>query len=336
MYGLTCLQCSALRMLVKLCENDNLSVRSNAMSLLSCLVEDCNEAALFESQLDKKSIDIILKAINSFDDDQDVASAVRIIYTFPDGIHIRDWLREARAVSIICSLIKKTTKNKLLTEIAVGAFSRLISPADLDAQKIASGTGVIPLLVCLLKTGTPVAKMRAAVCLSQFSVNSHALSKKARQHRALACFVPPPEPACPVHTGICSVETSFCLLEADAVEPLVKILAESDKAGCEAALDALLTLINGPTLEEGCKVLEEAKAIPLIVKLLSSASRSLQEKALVALERIFRVAEYNAKYESSAQLALVDIASRGTMSMRSLAAKTLAHMHVLYDQSSYF
>lgn len=151
------------------------------------------------------------------------------------------------------------------------------------------------------------------------------------------CCLGSPEPGCcPVHSGICTLESSFCLLEGDAIRPLVSVLEERDIGVSEASLDALLTLIEGEQLQKGSKVLDEANAIGSMVKLLSSDSPRLQEKSLKALERVFRLAEFKPKYGASAQLPLVDITQRGTSDMKSLAAKTLSHLSVLHDQSSFF
>ncbi|KAL7003646.1 hypothetical protein U1Q18_004795 [Sarracenia purpurea var. burkii] len=101
---------------------------------------------------------------------------------------------------------------------------------------------------------------------------------------------------------------------ANAVRPLVR------------PLEAFLTLIEGDQLQKGSKVVGEANAIAPMIKLLSSTSNSLQEKALKALQRSFQLVEFKQKYGAPAQLSLVEITQRGTSSMKSLAAKTLARL----------
>ncbi|KAK8685122.1 hypothetical protein V6N13_041130 [Hibiscus sabdariffa] len=104
----------------------------------------------------------------------------------------------------------------------------------------------------------------------------------------------------------------------------------------EASLDALLTLIDNEKLQNGCKVLDKVNAIPPIIKLLSSTSTKLQEKALGALEKIFRLPKMRQRYASLAQMPVVDITQRGNSGMKSMAAKVLAQLNVLGEQSSYF
>ncbi|CAK9146530.1 unnamed protein product [Ilex paraguariensis] len=179
-------------------------------------------------------------------------------------------------------------------------------------------------------------KQNVATSLKQFSESSIGLSRPIKKHGILVCCLASSETGCPVHLGICTLESSFCLVEANAVLPLVRVLREPDTGACEASLDALLTLIDGKQLQSGSKVLAEANAIGPIIKLLSSSFATLQEKALNALERIFRLVEFKQNYGKSAQMPLVDITQRGPSGMKSVAAKVLAHLDVLQEQSSYF
>ncbi|KAK8599886.1 hypothetical protein V6N13_060304 [Hibiscus sabdariffa] len=160
------------------------------------------------------------------------------------------------------------------------------------------------------------------------------MSQPFKKTRALVCCFVASEICCQVHQGICTVESSYCILEANDVEPLVRILEEGDLGACEASLDALLTLIDNERLQNGCKVLDKVNAIPPIIKLWSSTK--LQEKALGALERIFRLAETKQSYALLAQMPVVDITQRGNSGMKSMAAKVLAQLNVLGEQSSYF
>ncbi|XP_044951719.1 putative U-box domain-containing protein 42 isoform X1 [Hordeum vulgare subsp. vulgare] len=52
------------------------------------------------------------------------------------------------------------------------------------------------------------------------------------------------QPVCPVHRGVCSTVTSFCLLEAGAVEGLLVCLESDSPRVVEAALGALCTLVD--------------------------------------------------------------------------------------------
>ncbi|KAG4192088.1 hypothetical protein ERO13_A07G135900v2 [Gossypium hirsutum] len=332
-------QCSAIQVLIQLCERDIGNVRLNAVKLFCFLVKDGDEATILE-HVRQKCIETLLRIIKSFNDDEEVASAVGIIANLPENDQITQWLVDAGAIPIIfrflCSGRLNDSNRSQLVESAVGAICRFTAPTNLEWQKRAAEADVIPMLVQLLDSGTTLTKYHAATSLSRFSRSSLQLSRTIPKKKGFWCLSAPPETACPVHGGICSVESSFCLLEADAVIPLARVLEETDAGVCEASLDALLTLIEGERLQNGSKVLAEANAITPMIRCLSSPSLRLQEKALHALERIFRLPEFKQKYGPAAQMPLVDLTQRGNSSMKSLSARILAHLNVLHEQSSYF
>ncbi|TKY64115.1 U-box domain-containing protein 43 [Spatholobus suberectus] len=332
-------ECSAVPKLIQLCENENPNLRASAVKLFSCLVESCDEAIIQEN-VDQKCINNLLRIIKSSSDEEEILSAMGIICYLPEIDQITQWLLDAGALPIIKSYVQdgkdRDHQKSDLVENAIGALCRFTVPTNLEWQKSVAETGIITVLVQLLENGTPLTKQRVAQSLAQFSKSSFRLSRPIPKRKGLWCFSAPADIGCMVHGGICSVKSSFCLLEANAVGPLTKTLGESDPGVCEASLDALLTLIEGERLQSGSKVLSEANAIPLIIRYLGSPSPGLQEKSLHALERIFRLVEFKQMYGASAQMPLVDLTQRGNGNIRSMSARILAHLNVLHDQSSYF
>ncbi|XVF33118.1 hypothetical protein REPUB_Repub17cG0140900 [Reevesia pubescens] len=332
-------QCSAIQVLIQLCECNIENVRPNAVKLFCCLVNDGDEANILE-HVHQKCLETLLRIIQSSNDEEEIASAVGIISNLPENAQITQWLVDAGAIPIFSHFLRDgrhyDSNRSQLVENAVGAIGRFTAPTNLEWQKRAAEAGVIPMLVHWLGSGTTLTKNHAATSLSRFSMSSLELSRPIPKRKGFWCLSAPPETSCQVHGGICSVESSFCLIEADAVRPLVRVLEESNPGVCEAALDALLTLIEGERLQNGSKVLAQANAITPMIKFLSSPSFRLQEKALRALERIFRLPEFKQKYGPAAQMPLVDLTQRGNSSMKSLSARILAHLNVLHDQSSYF
>ncbi|KAK9292022.1 hypothetical protein L1049_019975 [Liquidambar formosana] len=332
-------QLSAVQVLVQLCEIDNHTVRMNAIKLFYCLTEDGDDST-FSEHVGQRCIETLLKIIKTSENVEEIAAAMGIISNLPKDPQMTQWLLDAGALQIIFNCLTDGNSNasykRQITENAVGALCRFTVSTNKEWQKKVAEAGFIAVLVQLLVSGTPLTKQSVAISLKQFSESSIHLSQPVKKHGVFWCCFASPDSGCPVHAGICTVESSFCLLEADAVAPLVKVLGEPDHGACEASFDALLTLIDGERLQRGTKVLAEANAIVPIIKLLSSPSTSLQEKALNSLERIFRLVEFKQKYGTSAQLPLVDITQRGSSGMKSLAAKILAHLDVLHEQSSYF
>ncbi|KAK7349405.1 hypothetical protein VNO77_06745 [Canavalia gladiata] len=333
-------ECAAVPELVRLCENQNLILRASAVKLFSCLVDNCDEAIIQEN-VDQNCINTLLQILKSSSDEEEILSAMGIICYLPEISQITQWLLDADALPIIKSYIldgkdRDLQKSSNLVENASGALCRFTVPTHLEWQKRVAETGIVPVLVQLLENGTALTKRHVAQSLTQLSRSSISLSRPVAKRKGLWCFSAPADIGCIVHGGICSVKSSFCLLEANAVGPLTRTLGESDPGVCEASLDALLTLIEGERLQSGSRVLADADAIPLIIRFLGSSSPGLQEKSLHALERIFRLPEFKQIYGASAQMPLVDLTQRGNGNVRSMSARILAHLNVLQDQSSYF
>ncbi|XP_026402047.1 U-box domain-containing protein 44-like [Papaver somniferum] len=328
-------QCSAIQVLVQLCELDN--IRPEAVKLFCCLTQDGDEGMVSE-HVDQRCIQTLLRIITTSDDEEELTAIMGIISNLPrNPSHITEWLIEEGAIPIIFRFLTDGTFNSnQIKENSVGAIRRFSVSSNQDWQMKTAEIGIIPVLVQLLQSGTSLMKQHSAYSLAQFSESSIRLSRPIERRGGFFCCSPPAEAGCPVHLGVCSVESSFCLVEADAVEPLARILGETDFEACEAALGALLTLIDGERVQSGSKVLTERNAIIPIIRLLSSPSVILQEKALLALERLFRLVEFKQKYGASAQMPLVDITQRGNSASKSLAARILAHLNVLDEQSSYF
>lgn len=313
-------------------------VRANAVKLFCCLTEDDNDSTFLE-HVSQRCIETLLRIMETSDNMEEIAGAMGIISNLPKESHITQWLIDAGALRIIFTCLtvgnSSASYKRQVIENAVGALCRFTVSANQNWQKEVVKCGFFPILVQFLDSGTALTKRYAAVSLKQFSESSSGLSQPVKKY-GFFCCLSSREISCQVHLGICTVESSFCLLEANAVGPLVRVLKEPDVEACEASLDALLTLIDGERLQNGSKVLSAGNAIAPIIRLFSSSCTTLQEKALRASERIFQLIDLKQKYGNLALMPLVDITQRGNNGMRSLAAKVLAHLDVLHEQSSYF
>ncbi|XP_071706022.1 U-box domain-containing protein 44-like [Rutidosis leptorrhynchoides] len=325
--------------LILLCDNDDPKVRANAIKLFCCLTEDSEDKEII-NRMGQQSINILIKVIKLSSDTDEITSAMGVISNLTQSSQLTESLLSAGGLPVISTCLRNEMRNgthkKQLIENVVGSLCHFTIPENRDSQKNVADEGVIPLLVQLLELGTSLTKRKASISLGQLSKSSSELTRSIPKGGIFRCFSPQIESACPVHQGICFVETSFCLVEADAVSPLVKLLGDPDFNVCEASLDALLTLTEDERLQYGCKVLAEANAIHPIIKLLNCNSLSLQEKVLNALGRIFRLLDYKQKYGSLAQMSLVELTQRGNNRTKSLAAGILAQLNILHDQSSYF
>nr|GMC62907.1 U-box domain-containing protein 44-like [Ipomoea batatas] len=311
-------------------------VRANAVKLFYCLTEDGDDGT-FSKHVNDKCIGTLVGIMKTSDEEEEIAAILGIISNLPKESSLSLHLHEAGALQAILDCLNDhASKRTEIVENATAALCRFALPVHPEWQKEVAEAGAIPVLVNLLESGNSLTKKHVAILLKQFSERSSGLSTPVRQGWGIACCFSSNLPRCPLHSGYCTIESSYCLLEANAPRPLAKVLEEPDAAASEASLDALLTLIEGEQLQNGCKVLAEAKAITPIIKMLSSDSSRLQEKALRASEKIFRVLELKQKYGSSAQMPLVEIAQKGSGDMKSLAGRVLAHLNLLPEQSSFF
>eukprot|EP00268_Persea_americana_P040916 TRINITY_DN4072_c0_g1_i3.p1 TRINITY_DN4072_c0_g1~~TRINITY_DN4072_c0_g1_i3.p1 ORF type:complete len:310 (-),score=68.84 TRINITY_DN4072_c0_g1_i3:930-1859(-) len=308
--------------------------------LFFCLTVDGDDDTLAQ-HVDQRCLETLLMVVQTSHDEEEKTAAMGIISNLPiDHTQITQWLLDAGALPIIVRFLADSMHSSSymnhLVENASGALRRFTVSTNHEWQNRAAEASIIPVLVQLLGTGTSLTKQHAAISLAQFSESSSSLSRPVEKRRGFWCCSTPSEPGCPVHFGVCSVETSFCLVEAGAVQPLVRVLGDSDFGACKAALRALSTLIDGEKLQNGSRVLSEARCIAAIIKLLSYPCADLQGEALHILERVFRLLEHKQQYGASAKMPLVDITQRGSGTVKALAAQILAHLDVLPNQSSFF
>lgn len=332
-------QISAVKVLVQLCGLDDDTIRADAVKLFYYLTEDSDDSTISE-HVSESCTNNLVSIIATSDNEEEIAAATGIISHLLNDSQVSQHLLNDRALEVIFNCLTRKNyhsshKNQIV-EHAAGGLCRFTVSRNLEWQKKVAEACIIPVLVELVASGTPLAKKSAAISLKQLSESSLSLSTPIRKSGIFGCCFSAPGVRCLVHSGICSIESSFCLLEAKALSPLVLVLENTDMEAQETSLDAILTLIDGELLQNGSKVLDEANAIAPIIKLLGSTSSCLQEKALKALERILTVPACKVKYALATQMPLVDITQRGSGSMKSLAAKVLAHLNVLHEQSSFF
>ncbi|KAL5984290.1 U-box domain-containing protein 43 [Asimina triloba] len=135
---------------------------------------------------------------------------------------------------------------------------------------------------------------------------------------------------CRVHSGICTLKESFCLLEGKAVGKLVACLDHTNEKVVEAALAALCTLLDdGVNIDQGVMVLCEAEGIkPVLDVLLENRTEALRQRAVWAVERILRNEEiaYDISGDQNVATQLVDAFRHGDYRTRQIAERALKHV----------
>ncbi|KAG6550122.1 hypothetical protein Mapa_008078 [Marchantia paleacea] len=157
-----------------------------------------------------------------------------------------------------------------------------------------------------------------------------------------ACLGAPPRPSglCPVHGMVCSPSETFCLLEAQAVDPLVSCLDHQNVTIVEAALGALSTiLLDNVDMERGVQVLHQADAISPILDILQEhRTEMLRQKSVWMLERILRNGDLARLISADPHVhtAMVDALRHGNTVCRALAEKSLKHLNKIPSFSGVF
>ncbi|CAI7754029.1 unnamed protein product, partial [Closterium sp. NIES-54] len=243
------------------------------------------------------------------------------------GVGTNAQLKDAALEGAANALVRFTLPSKYASMHPETPLNLLIK----QQQQLAE-LGAIPQLVTLLVTGNAGAKRGAALCLGNFSESSPTLSVSVKAKSGGCCFKPPEEPKCVLHGGTCSVRASFCLLEAEAIDPLVGAMGEKEPLTAEAALTALSTLMaDSCRWEASVKIIHESGGFGRVVQQLSEGTERAKEKGVWMLEKLFRLEEYKFEYATKAQGALIEITQHGSNETKPVAAKILSHLELLHQ-----
>ncbi|KAF6148384.1 hypothetical protein GIB67_025603 [Kingdonia uniflora] len=205
--------------------------------------------------------------------------------------------------AVLNILISGTTEAK---ENALGVLFRFTDPTNIEFQRMVVELGFYPLLVNFVKSGTLTAKGQAAALIGNLSSNSHKLTLMISKPKPTSfwCFRSVSVPICEAHGGICSVTSTFCMLEAKALPEIISLFQEKVHATAYEGIQALSTLIYDEKPHSGAKVLHEADAISSILEVLNWGTPSLKGEALSLLAKIFVTREFAEVYGSRARIHL--------------------------------
>lgn len=328
----------AIQLLLPLFTEKDIRIRTGALKLVYVLSKDI-QGALTE-QLDYSHVHIIANIVSTTTSESEKAAALGIISNLPvSDKKITDILKNLNLLPFLVSTTSLRKPNSTptamwLTESIAGALVRFTNPNDKTLQHYSAENGIIPLLLNLLASSSETAKSKAALSLAQLSQNSYSMSRS----RKLKWFCRPPSTDCfcEVHDGYCSAKSTFCLVKAGAVTPLIRILEGAERGADEAVLTCLSTLLQDEIWESGCNHLVKNSGVEAVIKVVSCGSFKAQEKCIWILERIFRIEAYRDEYGESAQAVLIDLAQNGDAMLAPAVAKVLAHLQLLQLQSTYF
>jgi vacuolar protein 8 len=332
-------QNGGVQLLLPFLTEKNIDIKIAALNFISNLSKDASQE--LAEQIRDTHLNIFVKIISSPTSGNEKAAAIGILSNLPvTDKKITELLTEANLLPLLISLLEinitapLTPLRTSLLEGIAGVLIRFTVPWDKKLQSLAVGHGVVPCLVKLLSEGSIKAKSKAATSLAQLSQNSLAL-RKTKLPRWL-CVAPSAETYCLVHNSQCTVKSTFCLVKAGAVSPLIQILEDDNREADGAVLEALATLMQDEIWENGSKVIEKASGVHALLRIAEAGNSTSQEKAIWMLERIFRLEAHRERYGEIAQALLIDLAQKGDPILKPMIGKILAHLELLQTQSSYF
>ncbi|KAH1074335.1 hypothetical protein J1N35_026663 [Gossypium stocksii] len=240
-----------------------------------------------------------------------------------------------------------------LVGILVRFTTTLYEPQMLFLARTHNLTSVFTEL--LIKTSSDEVQRLSAIGLENLSLESINLSRppQIKQTGSKKLFRRPnllssrsvesrkiPVP-CPVHRGACSSETTFCLIDAKAVERLLVCLDHENDEVVEASMAAICTLLDDKVdVDTSVSLLSEINAIQYVLKVVKEHKQEgLWQKSFWMIEK-FLVRGGNKSVSDISQDRVSDISQdrllhaslisafhNGNDSMKQMAENILRHLN---------
>lgn len=327
------LSSSGVSLILPLLDDSDLEIRATAIHLLFLFSQHEPEGVV-EYLLKPRRLEALVGFLeNNKNGDVQMAAAGLLANLPKSEESLTKKLIELDGLSAIISILRSGSMEA--KENALSALFRFTDPTNMESQRIVVELGVYPLLVKFLESSSVTEKARAAALIGNLSLSSPKLTVLTKTV-GFWCFRPPRGPLCPAHGGTCSVNTTFCMLEANVVPKMVNMLHEKVHATTYEVIQALSTLVRAESPQKGANVLHQFDAIQLILEVLSWGSESLKEEALRLLEKVFLSREMVEVYRAAARLALVRLTGSSVNEGGKLQRKaaTVLAMVERYSRSS--
>ncbi|XP_044487387.1 U-box domain-containing protein 44-like [Mangifera indica] len=301
------LKADGVSLVLPLLDDSDSEIRETAINILF-LFSHHEPEGVVEYLLKPKRLEALVAFLEKNDNSDVQMAAAGLLANLPKSeLPLTMKLIELEGHDAIIKILRSGTMEA--KENALSALFRFTDPSNLESQKIVVEQGVYPLLVNLLRVGSPTAKARAAALIGTLSTSTPKLTVMTKTSSCW-CFWPSRVDLCSVHGGICSENTTFCLLQANALLDLVKLIHEKVHATAYEAIQTLSTLIPEASPQRGVNVLHEADAIKPTLEILNWGTDPLKEEALGLLEKVFTSRDMVEIYGSMARLLLVSLTGR--------------------------
>lgn len=313
------LSASGVSVVLPLLDDPNQEIRELAINLLFLFSQHEPEGVV-EYLLKPRRLETLVGFLENEDKCDVQLAAAGLLANLPKSeMSLTEKLIELGGLKAIINILGSESMEA--KENALSALFRFTDPINIDLQRSVVMLGAYPLVLTLLKDGSKTAKARAAALLGDLSMRSAELSVlNSKKISSCSCWcwyrciniARTRAPAqCPVHGGICSVTTTFCLMEANALPDLISLVKEKIHETAYEAIQTLSTLVSEEFPQKGAHVLHENNAVEPLLDVLNWGSQSLKGEALGLLEKIFMGKEMVDLYGTKARLLLTRLTGRG-------------------------
>ncbi|XP_057783316.1 U-box domain-containing protein 43-like [Salvia miltiorrhiza] len=330
------LSCSGISVVLALLDDSNQEIRELAINLVFLFSQHEPEGVV-EYLLKPRRLEALVGFLeNSEKGDVQMAAAGLLANLPKSETSLTEKLIKLGGLEAIIQIIRLGTGEA--KENALSALFRFTDPTNLKSQRVVVELGAFPLLTGLLRASSVTASARAAALLGDLSMRSPELSQVHwKKHGCFwSCFHRPRGAVCPVHGGSCSVSTTFCLLEGNALPDLVRLVQDKVHATAYEAIQTLSTLVHEDSPQRGAAALHEYGAIGPTIEVLRWGSESLKAEALILLEKVFVSMEMVDLYGATARAPLGQLASHNLCDERHLQRKAVKVLLLIerYSRSS--
>ncbi|KAF7806938.1 U-box domain-containing protein 44-like isoform X1 [Senna tora] len=328
------LAANGVSLILPLLDDSDSEIRETAINLLF-LFSQHEQEGVVEYLFRPRRLEALVGFLENDDNDVRMAAAGLLANLPKSEKELTMKLIELGGLDAIISILETGTMEA--KENALSALFRFTDPTNIESQRDLVKRGIYPLLVNFLNTGSVTAKARAAAFIGDLSLSTPNLTfTMAESSGCWWCFRSSRVPLCAAHGSICSVSNTFCLLEAQALPGLVRLLHGEVDAAAYEAIQTLSTLVLEDYPQRGARVLHESDAIKPLLEILTWGTESLKAEALGLLEKIFVSKEMVEYYGTTARLRLISLTGKniyGDGHLRRKAAKVLSLLE-RYSKSS--
>ncbi|XP_050119240.1 U-box domain-containing protein 43-like isoform X2 [Malus sylvestris] len=302
------LTANAISLVLPLLDHSDSEIREIAINLLFLFSQHEPEGVV-EYLLKPRRLEALVGFLENDDKGDAQMAAAGLLANLPKSERLlTNKLIELDGHTAIINILRTGTMKA--KENALSALFRFTDPTNLESQRKLVEGGAYPLLVNFLRSSSVTARARAAALIGNLSTSTPKLTMVSKASGCWSCFKPSGAPLCSAHGGICSVTSTFCLLEAKALPDLVRLLSGEVYETAIEAIQTLSTLVLEASPQRGASVLHDADAIKPTLEILCWGTDSLQEDALSLLEKVFMSKEMVEVYGSAARLNLAGLTSR--------------------------